>query len=127
MALIRAYDSLASGDLRAGSIAATRYAEVWPQDVVEGYRVATRAALWARDVEMARDGLAAFERQSQHGGAVHMTSLTFGAGIAALEGRTSDALTMYRDALRGWQELELPWDEALAVVDLASTLRPGAQ
>jgi hypothetical protein len=53
-----------------------------------------------------------------------MTSLTFGAGIAALEGRTSDALTMYRDALRGWQELELPWDEALAVVDMAMTLGP---
>jgi len=124
MSLVRAYSALASEDLRAGSMAATRYAEVWPQGVVEGYRVATRAALWARDVEMARDGLAAFERQRQHGGAVHMTSLTFGAGIAALEGRTSDALTMYRDALRGWQELELPWDEALAVVDMAMTLGP---
>src|SRR4029079_13080192 len=87
MALIRAYDSLASGDLRAGSIAATRYAEVWPQGVVEGYRVATRAALWGRDVEMARDGMAAFERQRQHGGAVHMSSLTFAAGVGAPRGR----------------------------------------
>jgi hypothetical protein len=97
---------------------------VWPQGVVEGYRVATRAALWARDVQMARDGLAAFERQRQHGGAVHMSSLTFAAGVAALEGRTPEALPMYRDALRGWQELELPWDEALAVVDMAMTLGP---
>jgi len=68
--------------------------------------------------------MAAFERQRQHGGAVHMSSLTFAAGVAALEGRTPEALPMYRDALRGWQELELPWDEALAVVDMAMTLGP---
>src|SRR6185503_10678866 len=123
-ALERAYAALASGDLTAASIDATRYAELWHQGEVEGYRVATRAALWARDLQRARNGLAAFERLRQHGGAVHMTTLTFGAGIAALEGRTSEALTMYRDALRGWEELGLPWDQALATVDMAMTVGP---
>jgi tetratricopeptide (TPR) repeat protein len=123
-ALERAYGSLASGDLTAASIDATHYAELWHQGEVEGYRVATRAALWARDVQRAREGLAAFERLRQHGGAVHMSTLTFAAGIAALEGRTSEALTMYRDALRGWEELGLPWDQALATVDMAMTVGP---
>jgi class 3 adenylate cyclase/tetratricopeptide (TPR) repeat protein len=125
LALERAYAGLASGDLKAASIDATRYAELWHQGEVEGYRVATRAALWAKDFQRARDGLAAFERLTQHGRAVHVTSLTFAAGIAALEGRTSEAAAMYRDAIRGWQELGLPWDEALAGIDMAFTLGPG--
>ena len=32
---------------------------------------------------------------------------------------------MYRDALRGWEELGLPWDRALAVIDMVSVLGPG--
>jgi len=125
MALVRAYQGLASDDLRAASEAATSYAEHWHQGDVEGRRVATRAAIWAKDVELAREGMAAFERLKQHGRAVHMTSLTFAAGIAALEGRTGEALTMYRNALRGWDELELPWDQALTAIDMAMTLGPG--
>ena len=88
MALVRAYSGLASGDLRAASANATRNAEVWTQGQVEGYRIATRAALWARDVQLAQKGLEGFERLKQHGRAVHITSLTFSGGIAALEGRT---------------------------------------
>jgi class 3 adenylate cyclase/tetratricopeptide (TPR) repeat protein len=124
MAIIRAYDGLAARDLTAASRDARHYAELWTQGRVEGYRVATRAAIWANDVALARDALADLERLAQHGRAVHLTSLTFAAGIAALEGRTGDALATYRDALRGWEELELPWDQALAGVDMAMTLGP---
>jgi class 3 adenylate cyclase/tetratricopeptide (TPR) repeat protein len=124
IALVHGYAGLASGDFQAASIGGTRFAELWSQGQPEGHRLATRAALWARDVGMARDGLAAFKRDAKHGGAVHLTSLTFGAGIAALEGRTGEALTMFRDALRGWEELEVPWDQALAAIDMAMTLGP---
>jgi len=86
--------------------------------------VATRAALWAKDPSTARDRLARFERLRAHGRAVHMTSLTFSAGIAALEGRTSEAISQYHDALQGWAELGLPWDQALAGIDMAMTLGP---
>jgi len=31
---------------------------------------------------------------------------------------------MYRDALRGWDELGLPWDRALSAIDMATVLDP---
>jgi len=123
-ALTQAYDSLVSGDLGVALSSATTYAELWPQGDVEGWSVATRAALWAKDPSTARDRLARFERLRAHGRAVHMTSLTFSAGIAALEGRTSEAISQYHDALQGWAELGLPWDQALAGIDMAMTLGP---
>ena len=38
---------------------------------------------------------------------------TLRAGIAALEGRSADALTLYQDALAGWRAAHAGWDEAL--------------
>ena len=48
--------------------------------------------------------------------------LTIKAGISALEGRSSEALATYREALRAWQALGLVWDEALCAIDMATTL-----
>jgi hypothetical protein len=31
---------------------------------------------------------------------------------------------MFRDALRGWEELDVPWDQALATIDMAMTVGP---
>jgi tetratricopeptide (TPR) repeat protein len=124
-ALVSAYESLASGDLADAARNAQLYARAWPQGEVEGWRIATRAAIWAEDVAMARDSLAEYDRLAARGRGVHMTSLTFNAGIAALEGRRTEALSQYRDAIRGWEELELPWDQALAVIDMAMVLGPG--
>jgi hypothetical protein len=123
-ALTRAYLSFASGDLAATVRDALQFSELWSQGDVEGRRLATRAAIWQRDVETARTCLAGLERLAQHGRAVHVTSLTFNAGIAALEGHANEAITQYREALRGWDELELPWDQALAGIDMATTLGP---
>ena len=43
---------------------------------------------------------------------------------AALDGRPTEALAGYRDALRRWRDLGLPWDEALAGIDMALLLDP---
>ena len=39
---------------------------------------------------------------------------TIEAGIAALEGRTAEAVAGYRAALAAWAEMDLPWDQAWA-------------
>ena len=44
------------------------------------------------------------------------------AGLAALEGRPTDALPLYREALRAWRDLSLAWDEALCGLDMATLL-----
>ena len=122
MALTRAYVALGSGDLGAVTVDAQRFVESWTQGEIEGRQLATRAAIWAGDVSTARDCLAALKRIAQHGRAFSLTKATFEAGVAALEGRIGEAVTGYSDALRGWEDLGLPWDGALAGIDMAFTL-----
>jgi class 3 adenylate cyclase/tetratricopeptide (TPR) repeat protein len=85
---------------------------------------AARAALWARDGAAARDDLAALDASGIHGPAVEADRRTIRAGLAALEGRTADALPLYREALRAWRDLGLAWDEALCGLDMALLLDP---
>jgi tetratricopeptide (TPR) repeat protein len=83
-----------------------------------------RAALWDRDVDAVRADLADLDASGVHGPALEAGRTTIRAGIAALEGRTGDALALYREALRAWRDLGLPWDEALCAVDMATVLDP---
>lgn len=46
------------------------------------------------------------------------------AGLAALEGRWTDALAGYREAVRMYRGLGLAFEEAAAIVDLASLVPP---
>jgi hypothetical protein len=50
--------------------------------------------------------------------------MTIRAGLAAMERRPADALGQYREALRGWHDLGLAWDEALTGIDMATLLEP---
>jgi class 3 adenylate cyclase/tetratricopeptide (TPR) repeat protein len=83
-----------------------------------------RAALWAGDAAAARDDLATLDASGIHGPAIEAGRATMRAGIAALEGRPADALPLYREALRAWRDLGLPWDEALCGLDMATLLEP---
>jgi hypothetical protein len=48
--------------------------------------------------------------------------MTVQAGVAALEGRRADAMSLYRDSLRAWRDLGLAWDEALCELDMVLLL-----
>jgi len=124
LALAQAYAGFAGGRLSAVGKSARRYAEIWPQGGAEGWRLAARAAVWAGDVESARADLDGLEGLNRRGRGVALERLTIRAGIAALEGRQDDALAMYREALRGWDDLGLPWDQALCAIDMATILDP---
>ena len=83
---------------------------------------AIHAAAWSRDVARLRravDLLAA----SRFTGAVLQAPLAVGrAGIAALEGRTADALDAYRRARRGYADLQLHTHLALSAIDMLATI-----
>jgi class 3 adenylate cyclase/tetratricopeptide (TPR) repeat protein len=81
-----------------------------------------RAALWDRDADAVRADLADLDASGVHGPALEAGRTTIRAGIAALEGRTADALALYRQALRAWRDLGLAWDEAVCGVDMAPLL-----
>lgn len=59
-----------------------------------------------------------------HGRVVELRRRTIQAGIAALDGRAAEALTLYRDVGRGWRDLGKVWDEVLTAIDMATLLDP---
>jgi hypothetical protein len=57
-----------------------------------------------------------------HGQAISVERVAMRSGLAALEGRTTEAHAGYRDALERWRDLGLGWDEAMTGVEMATVL-----
>ena len=120
----RAWEALAGGRPDEASAICRR---IGRQSLVQGSfgpQLAARAALWGRDAEGARADLDALENLGLHGRRARAIRSAFRAGIAALEGRRGEALALYREALGAWRDLDLPWDEALTAIDMATLLDP---
>jgi class 3 adenylate cyclase len=83
-----------------------------------------RSALWAGDAEIAGGLIDQLAASAMRGQALSLDLVTLRAGLAALEGRRSEAVAGYREALRGWRALGLAFDEALCALDLAILLAP---
>jgi tetratricopeptide (TPR) repeat protein len=88
------------------------------------YPYAAICALWEHDRERASTALADLDSAGAHGRVVDMNRRTIQAGLAALEGRTGDALSNFREALAGWRTLGSPWREALTGITMATLLEP---
>jgi class 3 adenylate cyclase/predicted ATPase len=116
--------ALAQGRLREAAGAWRRIAEREAGNAPEGLYRAARAALWDGDVEGARADLAAIDATRRHGVVVELQRAAIRAGLAASDGRTAEAIAQYRDALRGWRETGMAWDQALTGMDMAILLDP---
>jgi hypothetical protein len=86
--------------------------------------LAARAALLARDAGSAAFDLEALVATGVHGPAVEARRTSIRAGLAALAGRPTDALSFYRDAIRRFRDLGLPVDEAFTAIEMATLLDP---
>ncbi|MFL5675942.1 MAG: ATP-binding protein, partial [Chloroflexota bacterium] len=84
--------------------------------------LAGRVAVWRHDADAVRRQIERHEGLRVHGQAISVERVTMRAALAALEGRTADALAGYREALDGWRELGLAWDEAMTGLEMASVL-----
>ena len=80
--------------------------------------LAARCAAWSGDVHGVRTALSTLEVRGVHGDAIEASRQTMEASAAALEGRPAEALAAFRDAIRRWQELGLPFEMALCMTDL---------
>jgi hypothetical protein len=119
-----AHAAFASGDLLAARAGWKRAASLVGSVLPVALPLAARSALWGGEGAAARDDLAELDGSGFHGAAIEADRTTVRAGIAALEGRDTDALPLYRDALRAWRDLGLAWDEALCGLDMALLLDP---
>jgi tetratricopeptide (TPR) repeat protein len=122
--IARTTEAFASGRLDEARDAAHRTSALVAEYLPLELALSARAALWLGDPTGAADDLAALEASGVHGAAVDADRTTIRAGIAALDGRTAEALPIYREALRAWRDLGLAWDEALCELDMATLLDP---
>jgi len=115
---------LAVGRLEDARGAWRELARLEPSQTPEFMYRAARPALWNLDRVAAQADLKALDDTGVHGRVVEIRRLTIRAGLAALDGQVAEALAEYREALRGWRELRVPWDEALTSVDMATLIDP---
>jgi tetratricopeptide (TPR) repeat protein len=120
--MARANAALAAGKLREARAGWLRAYELLAFHDTLGWTA--KAALWSGDGDGAREDLGRLDAAGPHGAAVDADRVTIRAGIAALEGRQSDALALYRQALAAWRSLGLAWDEASCAIDMATLLDP---
>jgi class 3 adenylate cyclase/tetratricopeptide (TPR) repeat protein len=114
--------AFAAGRLDDARSAWHRVASTSASNLPEAAARAARAALWAGDVDGAREDLAISTGSGVHGPATEAERQTIQAGIAALENHLADSLALYRASLRAWHDLGLAWDEALTGIDMAILL-----
>ena len=107
-----AHAELAEAARLSGQYAPARYPE------------AARVALWSGDAEGADRDLRALDAIGAHGPAIELRRQIIRAGIAAVQGRPSDALALYRETLERARDLKLAWEEALIGVDMAVLMGP---
>jgi class 3 adenylate cyclase/tetratricopeptide (TPR) repeat protein len=84
--------------------------------------LAARAALLEGDTASAVTDLEALHETGVHGRWTDANRASIRAGIAALEGRQAEALALYQEALRGFEEVGVPLDGALTSLEMASLL-----
>jgi tetratricopeptide (TPR) repeat protein len=116
--------ALALGDLKTARDKFIFLSDADPGTAFEYVYRAVRPALWARDVEDARQLFERYEQIGAFGQVADARRATMRAGIAALEGRPKEALALYAEALRGWRNATSDWDEALTGIDMAELLDP---
>jgi len=120
--LARAWHALATGDLPGARVHADRAATITGYFGPLSLPLAARAMLWSGDRSAAEATFTALSGTEHWGPALEVDRLVARAGVAALNGRGGEALAAYREGLRGYRALGLAFDEAVAVVDLATVL-----
>ena len=83
---------------------------------------ASHAAFWEGDIAEAAVELDAIIASGYRAPTVEARESTIRAGLAAAGGRKTEALALYRDAIRRWRDLGLVLDEALAGIDMVTLL-----
>ena len=86
---------------------------------------ATHAAFWLGDAQRARAALALFEARPDRGRVVAARRQMLQAGVRALEGDRSGAIAGYREAIRSWRDMDLPFFLGLTLLEFATLVGPG--
>ncbi len=127
--VVNTLDLEAELDLVEGRFAAAydkerRGADLDPFSRVPCLWTALEAASWMRDVDRARETLILLRDAGAHGRFIDAVIAGLAAGVAGLEGRRSDALTEFRDAMGAMRALDVSFIVARFAMIAAVTLGP---
>ena len=115
--------ALVAGDLDAAYRSAVRASELQTQNPEVPLGLAMRSAIWAHNLERARPIAARIADVPLTGAYGQALRIHTSAAVAALEGRTAEALAGFRDARARLLRLEQHFDLACWVID-ATVLLP---
>ncbi len=118
----QAWAAFAAGDLAGTRRLAERAVAITSYFAPLLLSLAVRSTLWSGDVDESTEAASAFEAPDYSGAAIEADRVVARAGLAALQGRGAEAVAGYRDALRAYRGLGLVFEEAAAVVDMATLL-----
>jgi len=119
---LRALTAIAAGRDGAARTSFAHLAEIDRLNAPYAWPLSGRAALWSRDAGGVSAALTGLDATGMHRPTLEASRMTLRAGLAALDGRTADALALYREALHTWRDLGLIWDEALGAIDMTTAL-----
>jgi tetratricopeptide (TPR) repeat protein len=120
--LMEGWMAIARGDGAAAYRAWLKVADESPLNEPSAILLAGRAALEAGEPAAARATLDRLDRVGTHGAMLDADRRTILAGLAAAEGRPTEALAEYRDAMRRWRELGLDFDLARCGLEFVTSL-----
>ena len=120
----RAYVAMATGRIAEAADEFRNEARHVTSAQVLTLYLAARPTLWAGDREAAAADLAELDATGIHGSVVECRRDTVRAGLLGLDGRTVEALALYRDVLDRWGSLGLVTDGALTAIDMATLIGP---
>ncbi len=120
---IRGYQAFVRGDYRkarALTLASATEGARAPNDL--GH--AGRYALFERDAAAARTDLKELTDLGNHGPAIEVRVQEVEAGLAALEGDSTAAASLYRAVIERWDTLEMVVDSATTALEMVTLLGP---
>jgi class 3 adenylate cyclase/tetratricopeptide (TPR) repeat protein len=120
---VRALVALVRGDWQSALDFAQRSYEHNIAPDATAAQTAMRAASWLADEEGVRDTLRVLE--GQPGRVTASIRREAEAALAALDGRPSEAMAGFVDAMRRWGELGLDFEAAVCALNLVTMLGPG--
>jgi tetratricopeptide (TPR) repeat protein len=120
----RAASIMSRGELLPTAEAYRRAAALHTGGALDYIDLAARAAIRAGDAGSAAGDLVAIEATGVRGPAIDARRAAIQAGLAALDGRGADAMSLYREANRRFRDAGLPLDEGLTAIEMASLLDP---
>ena len=113
---VRALHALVHGQFEEAWVNWQRQADRSPNNAPYALPKAAHAAVMAGDAATARKLNERFDGLIRSGPAIDAQRNAIEAGIAALEGRPAEAVAGYRQALSGFHDLGLLWDEVVTTI-----------